>query len=462
MLNLNFLKKASLALLFGAAMISCNKDDDSPTEPTVVSTSLRTRECPFGTCLLTQTLYADSTYNFAGKVYVLPGQTVTIQPGTVLKFDDGSLALSSAFVVAPGAKVNAVGTESAPIIFTSTEDPISWNGTTHINNADLNEAGLWGGLVILGKGIINESTGSDIIEGFDENDQTALAYATYGGSDNADNSGTYEYISIRYTGIPLAPDNEVQGLTLGGVGSGTTFENIEVFRSDDDGVEIFGGAPRLKNLILAYANDDSFDGDEGNKALAQHVLILADHTDGDNAFEWDSYDGTSNTGLSFLSEPIVANATVIGWINPDPDLRDGDRAGDFKVGTGGYIYNSIFANWHVGMNLENDANSETPTDTDAGYAYEQGRLKVEGNVLYNVGTSSSTWSTYITNNNAVLESDPFTTSEVIPSTTVGFGEVVEVGNSWFETTTYKGAFDPAVAPGSTWISNWSLTSTIVE
>ncbi len=175
----------------------------------------------------TLSLTADTEYILDGYVFVEAGATLNIAAGTVLKGkatpSDGSAA--SALIVSRGATINAEGTAAAPIIFTAEFDDV-----TIPIDLDKDDKGLWGGVIILGNGIVGEDGGTENIEGIPSGE----GRAQYGGSDNTESSGILTYVSIRHAGSALEANNEINGLTLGGVGSGTVINHIEVFANLDD------------------------------------------------------------------------------------------------------------------------------------------------------------------------------------------------------------------------------------
>ncbi len=237
--------------LFSALLItSCNKEEDTlPTSNVMVIT-----EDTFWN--------ADSIYQLSGRVTVTNGATLTIEPGTIIKGKPGSGANASALVIARGAKLIAEGTEDAPIIFTSTADNISIEdieaGVFSSPNLNPTINGLWGGVIILGNAPISASNDvGDVsqvqIEGIPTSDPNGL----YGGDNPTDNSGVLRYVSIRHGGANIGSGNEINGLTLGGVGSGTVIDNIEIVANQDDGIEFFGGAVNAAGLATQPTTSNS-------------------------------------------------------------------------------------------------------------------------------------------------------------------------------------------------------------
>jgi len=183
----------------------------------------------------TTTWSKDTVYILNGYVRVDNGDSLTIQAGTVIKAMEGTLGNASAFIVERDGYIDARGTAQDPIIFTTILDDV----TDSDDLLDKEAIGLWGGVIICGDaGTNTANNGNEQVEGI----PTTLpaTVGTYGGNEDDDNSGILRYVSIRHTGVALASNNEIQGLTLAGVGSGTTIEYVESYASADDGIEIFG------------------------------------------------------------------------------------------------------------------------------------------------------------------------------------------------------------------------------
>lgn len=251
-------------------------------------------------------LEAETDYVLDGYVYVEDGAVLMIEAGTVVKAKGTTTTgdPSSALIISRGGKIFAEGTQEAPIIFTSTEDDLS--STEDLTPFDFQK---WGGIVILGRGIVGEDGGSDFVEGIPEGDNRSQ----YGGTDNADDSGVLKYVSIRHGGAVLEQDNEINGLTLGGVGSGTEIDYVEVFSGKDDGIEIFGGAVNITHAVVAYVGDDSYDFDESWDGSMQYLFSLQQDLDGefggDHAVE---YDGSEAEDKTPKTVGKIYNATFIG------------------------------------------------------------------------------------------------------------------------------------------------------
>jgi hypothetical protein len=250
------------------------------------------------------TLTEGNHYALSGAVFVgddnADSATLTVEPGVVVYGSSGNDYL----VVSRGSKIEANGTAASPITFTSNQH-ISGGVVDGLDNG---EAGQWGGLVILGNGNSTKcpqdnSECSLQVEGVQEG-------AVFGGTDDTDNSGTLRYVRVMHGGFEIAPDNELNGITFGAVGSGTTIEYLQVHKNADDGVEFFGGAVNAKYLVLTGIQDDSVDWDNGFKGNMQFVLVkhADDNSDANRGIEGD---GDGGDGMAF-SNPTVANMTIIG------------------------------------------------------------------------------------------------------------------------------------------------------
>lgn len=253
-----------------------------------------------------ENITANTTWE-TGKVYVLgsriavtSGVTLIIQPGVIVKGQAGSGANATALLIARGAKLQAEGTATSPIIFTCVADEIM-PGEIASPNLEPTLDGLWGGLIVLGNAPISADAASVQIEGIPPSDQNGL----YGGSDAADNSGIIKYVSIRHGGANIGEGNEINGLTLGGVGSGTIIENIEVVANQDDGIEWFGGTVNVKNVIVWNAGDDAIDTDQSWGGTLDNFIVVSP---GDECFELDGPEGTMEAGH------ILKNGTVYAGI----------------------------------------------------------------------------------------------------------------------------------------------------
>lgn len=294
------------------------------------------------------TLTNDRIWELTGRVIVTSGNELTIEEGTIIKGRPGDAAAASVLIIARGATIQANGTADNPIVFTSTADDIAvgeFESTLDLKT----QRGLWGGVLVLGNAPISAENSEVQIEGIPESVEQGL----YGGSDPADNSGSITYVSIRFTGAELGPGNELQGLTLGGVGSGTTISHVESINSSDDGIEIFGGTVNISNFIVWAQDDDGFDTDQGwSGTIDNFVYIGADETDG---YAWDGDHGLELDG----SEGDDGNVDLVGKFRNGSlrGLTSSDFA-DLRDGAKYDIQNTYFFDFAVGSDIEIDAGDD--------------------------------------------------------------------------------------------------------
>ena len=240
--------------------------------------------------------YADTAYEMMGKVVVEEGATLFIEAGTTIQARDGQGSVSTALIIAQGGKIEAIGTSEAPIVFTSIYDQ---------GQLDESDQGLWGGIVILGKAPISADATPAVIEGIPAN----VGYGEYGGEDVSDNSGTLKYVSIRHAGTLLGDGNELNGLTLGGVGSGTVIDQIEVVGNLDDGIEFFGGCVDASNLLVWAQGDDAFDIDQAYGGTVSN-FVNVEGADSDHALEIDGPEGTYETTFKMENGILLSQDSV--------------------------------------------------------------------------------------------------------------------------------------------------------
>lgn len=252
---------------------------------------------------------ADKTYILAGRITVLDGATLTIEPGTVIKGQAGTGANATALLIARGAKLMAEGTAELPIVFTSIADELTGEDLAAGNYASPNLEpdvnGLWGGVIVLGKAPISASnTNGDLSEVQIEGIPTSDANGLYGGNEPNDNSGVIKYISIRHGGTNIGAGNEINGLTLGGVGSGTVIENVEVVSNQDDGIEWFGGTVNVKNVVVWNVGDDGIDTDQSWDGTLDNFVVIAPTG---HCFELDGPEGSYEAGHTIQNGTILAS-----------------------------------------------------------------------------------------------------------------------------------------------------------
>ncbi|WP_022687227.1 hypothetical protein [Sphingomonas phyllosphaerae] len=260
--------------------------NDDGTNEVRNSAGAVTTAATFRYCRLPSVISADLTlakipglvYRFRGLTEVgvdgTSDATLTIQPGVVLAADSTETS-NDVVLVNRGSKINAVGTADAPIIFTAQQNLVN-------NGVSDSSQGLWGGVILLGRAptaVCATGTGPNTADGASTGATTpcqqqieGVSGRQYGGTNAADSSGTMQYVQIRYTGIAISEGNELQGLTLGGTGSGTTIDHVQSHNSADDGIEIFGGATNLRYFVVTGADDDGFDVDNGWRGFMQFII----------------------------------------------------------------------------------------------------------------------------------------------------------------------------------------------
>ncbi|MDJ0836664.1 MAG: T9SS C-terminal target domain-containing protein [Acidobacteriota bacterium] len=401
------------------------------------------------------TLTADTEYFLDGFVFVEEGATLTIEAGTVIKARQvpSSGDNASALIIARGAQIFANGTAENPIIMTSEFDDL-------MDPADLTWAdrGLWGGLIVLGRGLVNK--GEVQIEGIPSDE----ARAAYGGDNNADNSGVIRYVSIRHGGAELAPGDEINGLTMGAVGSATTIEYVEVFANLDDGFEWFGGAVNTRYLAAAFCGDDSFDWDAGWIANNQFWFALQGTDFGGRIAEMD---GTTEAGAEF-SRPVVYNATYVGaGVNAVPE-GDGSEAMFIRDTSGGSYLNSIITEYNAlaggaGIVVEDEDGLDSRQRLEDGFITLASNIWWQfgdGNTLADIAPQDFVQDHLAANNNQIVDPQLRSLSRVAdggldprPSASgpAASGASAPADN-FFTTTAFFGAFDPSATP---WIAGWT-------
>lgn len=314
---------------------------------------------------------ADKQYLLKGYVYVTDGATLTIDAGVIVKGDKNT---KGALVVERGAKIMAMGTASAPVVFTSNQAKGS------------RSYGDWGGVILCGKAPNNWNGGVAQVEGGPR--------SLYGGNDPHDNSGEMHYVRIEFAGIAFSPNNEVNGLTFCSVGDNTKIDHIQVSYSGDDSFEFFGGTVNTKYMVSLACWDDDFDTDNGYSGFNQYGMVLRDpfaaDVSGSKSFESDSYQGGTATGLggdtSGLTKAVFSNYTVVGPLNSptstayDPQFVAGVH---LRRGTSISIMNSVIVGYPVGVLV--DESSSSYGSTVANIAAD--RLQFRNNAIAGVPVS---------------------------------------------------------------------------
>ncbi|MCB0638733.1 MAG: T9SS C-terminal target domain-containing protein, partial [Lewinella sp.] len=326
----------------------------------------------------------NNIYELDGLVYLEAGGTLNIEAGTVIKAKGFPTTgdNTSALIITRDAQIFAEGTATQPIIFTSeiddTNDPNDMDPTL--------DKGLWGGLIVLGNATIARPGCEDGIEGIDASeDRAKFGGAGECGMHDEESSGILRYVSIRHGGNALTEGNEINGLTLGGVGAGTTIEYIEVIANFDDGIEWFGGTVNVKYATVAFCGDDGFDYDFGWRGNGQFWFYLAD--DEGSVGRGGEHDGASPDLQEPFSMPTIYNATYVGSGTGAAGLQgDGnDYALNCRDRAGGHYFNSIFTDF-TGKALAIEDLDADDMDTYANFL--NGDLSFTNNIWFGFGESS--------------------------------------------------------------------------
>lgn len=338
--------------------LSCSSDDDGPIIP-IDDEPVNNRLS--GQITSDMTLTNDIIWELDGRVTVTSGATLTINEGTIIKGLAGQEASAAVLIIARGAKIEANGTAGKPIIFTSIADNIGL-GQNSGSNLTENDRGLWGGVIVLGRA--KASLAGDALENQIEGIPASDTNGLYGGTNDADDSGSINYISIRHGGTSIGDGNEINGLTLGGVGTGTVISNVEVVANVDDGIEWFGGSVNVSNAIVWACGDDALDIDEAySGTITNSLAILGDISD--HALEIDGPAGSLEGRFTLDGITLMGNTTTEN--GEYADLRDramgslnniyvvGFKAGsDVELDNNGVAQNFLdgkltFSNWTVNL-----------------------------------------------------------------------------------------------------------------
>lgn len=488
-MKLSLFRHSLLALVVFSALTftGCGDDDDSSTTPQFedFNGGIKYNGTEAGTGTVTWT--AGTEYYLDGFVFVNPGDTLTIEPGTVIRGiqnpTNGDNA--SALIVSAGATIIADGTPTNPIVFTSELDT-DLNSETDIPAA--NARGLWGGVIILGNAQVNTSVAPQQIEGI-PTDETRAGYGSTGAANNGESSGTFRYVSIRHGGSEIGAGNEINGLTLGGVGSGTQIDHVEVIYNLDDGVEFFGGTVNTKWMAVAFCGDDTYDYDQGFTGKGQFWFSLMPQGGGDRGGEHDG--GTDPENGQPFANPTIYNATYIGG-----DDTSSTRGITFRDNAGGKYYNSIIASYGRGVDVEFRADR----GGSSWDRYKAGELVFSNNLFYDMGQTGNNvyqvrrYEGKDANDDDILVSDtlrldtllngtggfnawaslntittmaPFVDAASIrtfplnPTATgpATSGAATPPADGFFDVTaTFRGAFATS-GTGATWLDGWSFLST---
>ncbi len=465
---------------------------------------------------------ANNTYNLQDQIFVLPGATLTIEAGTVIA---STTNLGGSLAVTNGAQIFVQGTASDPVIMTSQADVATWVGGNPKNGTWRASANEWGNLTIMGDAYISENNTPGNSPAPSASNVAAMeglvaafpgdTKVLYGGGNDDDDSGSINYLSLRYGGNVIGLNNELNGLSLGGIGRGTDMSHVEIMNNVDDGIEIWGGTLNLKYFSIWNIGDDSFDVDQGWRGKAQFGLIVQGYSldanqgsgTGDNAFE---VDGAEDSDWQPVTTASIYNCTVIGQpVSGDHGTawRDGARVqyrncifmdlgdevisndGDDGDGASGYGHNGTLTfaqTWSTPFNQFSPVNA--PGNPAAFYqAQTSGNLsEMEDSVFFrNLASDAyddaNSVNVFAASNNNVIIPGFAVVDQPIQQ--IDRGAAIQVGSAnltqlpvtfldptpagpainsvgmapddgFFTPVGYRGAF----APGDNWLQNWTAAA----
>lgn len=322
-----------MAMLFAASIIvsSCGDDDDGDDDDTTTETGGLDGTRLWGEISSDITLSQDTEYTLDGGVHIQSGATITIEAGVTVKAVTSKV---SYLLIEKGGMINAVGTATNPIVFTSDKATPA--------------PGDWGGIMICGKATINAVGGTGTSE---------VGNAEYGGNDDTDNSGTVSYVRLEYTGIAFDEEHESNGFAFYALGSGTTLNHLQAYKGADDGFEFFGGTVTANYLVSTHSEDDSFDWTQGWRGKGQYWLAVQANGVGDRGIEADNNSG-DNT-LTPFSNPTLCNVTLLGGGKADKygmKLREGTKGKFHNILVTGFTKRTIHVEHNQTLtNVNNDA-----------------------------------------------------------------------------------------------------------
>ena len=442
---------------------------------------------------------ANEVYLLDNIIYVRPGATLTIEPGTVIKGKKVPTASSgdntSGLIVMVGARLVADGRQDAPIIFTAEIDDVDDPSDT-----DEFTRQEWGGIVLLGRSTTNATPAITNIEGVDPSDDTRFGCdsSTAGfACDEDDDSGVLRYVSIRHAGFGLRPGNEINGLTLGAVGRGTVLEHIEVFANSDDAFEFFGGTAQAKYLVSAFVGDDGLDTDRGFRGKVQYFFLINNPgLDGGRCTETDG--GVSDFGgedSQPYARPIYSNLTCIGaGTNADrSQLGEDGNSATFQIrdNSGGAFYNSIATEYPgTAINLEALASGEDTENRFGTNTEGTDDLVIRNNLFFGYGGGADFASLVDDDSDNAASRQQEIEAAIAGANTIADPQLAGVcraqgcgtldprplasgpaaagasfsdnqldGDDFFDEVDYYGAFEPTSSASSgdnpTWLSGWT-------
>ena len=399
------MNKKLFILALGAAMtaVSCQERNKNVIDPEVDLIGDITED---------RILEEGQTYTLTGGLHVKEGATLTIEPGvTIIAQDDNQVDY---ILIEQGAKIDARGTASAPIVMTSNRK----------------EAGAWGGLHICGKAPINAGTDA----------KSEIGDASYGGNDPADNSGVLQYIRVEYGGFTFSEEKEANGFTFYGVGDGTTVDHLQAYSGSDDGFEWFGGTVNVKYLVSTDNTDDSFDWTEGWCGKGQFMVAYQVSAECDALMECDNND--NDNMAKPISHPVLSNLTLVGV---EGENKRGVR---LRAGTEVELYNAI---------VTGKSNALTTETTHTEDALAKGTSKLQY-VYLSSGVKSDNKEVPVLydQNDFLAEANHNKVNYTFKLTDNFFGTIdggldAKSINSFFESAGYIGA----ISADNNWMAGWT-------
>jgi len=413
--------------------------------------------------------YSTNTYLLGTMVYVQSNAVLSIEPGTVIKAGtsnllgrDGLPNLVAGLWVGRGGKLYATGAVSAPIIMTYDGDNVN-----DPYDLPFNTSGKWGGLVICGNAQINSAqyaSGQAATPKFERfegltTDGTNGVHL-FGGNDDNDNSGIIRYVSIRYAGNEFAPAKELNGLSMGSVGAGTTIEYVEVLNSSDDGFEFFGGNVNTKHLVAAFCEDDDFDTDQGYRGTNQFWFGIKPTWNGSTdsrGFETDgdlSQTGYPGGNATPVSSWAAYNVTLIGRGQAVSGFGGG-RVWNSRDEARPNIFNSVFTEFNQGVLVDSDGINE----------FDTGVATLKNSIINVASNAASANAAYLTTNSAYANSElnpllggvSYTNNLGLnPRPQPGSPALTNVLAGAPTAVSYRGAF----APNDSWADGWTALSSL--
>ena len=407
----------SLAFVAGMSILTaCSSDDNNDNDGNGGNgngNEIENGTILKGTITSDVTLAAGNTYKLSGEYIVEEGATLHIEEGVkiIAVYDD----IADYILVKQGGKINAVGTPDKPIVMTSEKE----------------EPGAWGGIHICGRAHTNAEGGKGSSE---------IGGAVYGGNDDADNSGTLQYIRLEYTGFAFDEEHEANGISFYGVGNGTIVDHCQAYKGSDDGFEFFGGSVNVSNLVAVSCSDDSFDWTEGWNGKGTN-LVAYQEAESTLGYDCDCLMECDNNGTNFsatpVAHPVLANLTLVG--NGSTESTHGIR---LRAGTQVELCNALITGKPGCITLET---------TETEQALKEGTSK-----LTHIAMSSELVSEKGIYTNSDFEAATDNSTDYTPALTNHYVGTVAGGeapsDSFFTAANYKGA----VPADNDWTAGWTL------